>query len=120
MPADETTWAISPPMVPAPTTAALNTNMAARLQGRFLSRLRREARERAPEHLREGAPDEEDVGHGAERAALLQLVVELDRDERVLVPDLEGERLRARQLLLEDLRGEATGRADGHALGDAP
>ena len=28
MPADAITWAISPPMVPAPTTAALNTNMS--------------------------------------------------------------------------------------------
>jgi hypothetical protein len=29
MPAEATTWAISPPIVPAPTTAALKTNMAA-------------------------------------------------------------------------------------------
>ena len=31
MPADAITWAISPPMVPAPTTAALKTNIARRL-----------------------------------------------------------------------------------------
>ena len=28
MPAEAITWAISPPIVPAPTTAALNTYMA--------------------------------------------------------------------------------------------
>ncbi len=33
MPAAEITWAISPPMVPAPTTAALKTNMAAEASG---------------------------------------------------------------------------------------
>src|SRR3954470_24263150 len=31
MPAEATTWAISPPMVPAPTTAALKTNIGRRL-----------------------------------------------------------------------------------------
>ena len=31
MPAEAITWAISPPMVPAPTTAALNTNIGRRL-----------------------------------------------------------------------------------------
>src|SRR3954447_8004031 len=33
MPAEATTWAISPPIVPAPTTAALKTNMAAEAIG---------------------------------------------------------------------------------------
>ena len=33
MPAAASTWAISPPMVPAPTTAALKTNMAAEASG---------------------------------------------------------------------------------------
>ena len=31
MPAEAITWAISPPIVPAPTTAALNTNKPSRL-----------------------------------------------------------------------------------------
>jgi hypothetical protein len=31
MPAPAITWAISPPIVPAPTTPALNTNMAVTL-----------------------------------------------------------------------------------------
>src|SRR5436190_10842014 len=113
MPAELMTWAISPPIVPAPTTAALVTNMAARLQPGFVLSLYGEAAECAFQRLRERAPDEEHVGQPAQRAARRERVVELHLDCAVG----EAERLGADQLVLEQIRHEAVGTALEHALG---
>src|SRR4051794_24284050 len=99
MPAELMTWAISPPIVPAPTTAALVTNMAARLQRCFVRRLCGEAAKSAFQSHRERPPDEEHVGDLREWPAFRELVVELHQHPA----RLEEERLPAAQLLLEDL-----------------
>src|SRR5689334_20235695 len=79
-----TTWAISPPMTPAPTTAALNTNMALTLASAAELTLRCElgveAPQRAPQRVRLGAADEEEVHDRREQVAVLQAVLELQRD----------------------------------------
>src|SRR3954451_7425584 len=102
MPAELITWAISPPIVPAPTTAALVTNMAARLQRCLVRSLRGKPPQSAFQSHRERAADEEDVGQAAQRATARELVVELHDDG----PDVEPERLPAAQLILEDLGRE--------------
>src|SRR3954453_16712225 len=76
MPAELMTWAISPPIVPAPTTAALVTNMAARLQGGLILRFCREAPESAFQSHCERPADEQHVGQAAQRAALGERVVQ--------------------------------------------
>ena len=75
MPAEAIVWAISPPIVPAPTTAALNTNMSPKSSGTalggegyragFLLRLGREAAQRAAQRVAQRAADEEHVRDGA-------------------------------------------------------
>src|SRR3954469_17324692 len=84
MPAAAMVWAIWPPMVPAPTTAALKTNMARTLcLGRRVA-LRRELAGEAGEGPRERLalawPDEQHVDHGGERPGrrVLELVAELE------------------------------------------
>src|SRR4051794_2003260 len=116
MPAELITWAISPPMVPAPTTAALKTNMAARLQRGFCGRFRGEAPERADEGVGKRPANEEGVGHRAQRPALLELVVQLHEH----LAHVEPEGLGAGQPLLEDLRDEGVVGELDHALGHAP
>src|SRR4051812_31043032 len=94
------TWAISPPIVPAPTTAALKTNMVAgtlrsplargyggrpreacgRLQRRFLRRLDGEPAEGPRERVALRAADEDDLRELRQRALRLDLVVELESD----------------------------------------
>ena len=76
MPAAAIVCAIWPPMVPAPTTAALNTNMAGLLRARIAERSRVElaasrAKRRSVRSQRVGlrAADEEQVDDGAQRAA---------------------------------------------------
>src|SRR5215212_2087032 len=99
-PAAAQTWAISPPIVPAPTTAALKTNMNPprwrrkrryRLSGRVrrglrqsrvLRRLDREPLERPADRVPQRAADEDEVGDRPQRPALVQLVVELHEDAR--------------------------------------
>src|SRR4051794_18470898 len=102
MPAELITWAISPPIVPAPTTAALVTNMAARLQRCLVRSLRGKPPQSAFQSHRQRPADEEDVRQAAQRAAGRQLVVEL-HDHGA---DVEPQRLRPTQLILEDLGGE--------------
>src|SRR2546423_13396644 len=110
--ADASTWAISPPIVPAPTTAALNTNMSrnppegcaagARLQRRLLGRLGPEATKGPGERVSLRAADEQRVDEWLERAAYGHRVVELEVDPRGVVLGSERDRLRAVELLLED------------------
>src|SRR3954465_4032584 len=110
--ADASTWAISPPIVPAPTTAALNTNIAksppegwrrgARLQRRLLRRLGPEAPQGAGQRVVLGALDEERVDERLQRAADGHGVVELELDPRGVVHGGERDRLGAVELLPED------------------
>src|SRR3954468_4267557 len=90
MPAELMTWAISPPIVPAPTTAALVTNMAARLQPRFVLSLCGKAAKSALQSHRQRAPDEQHVGQPAQRSARRELVVEPERDKRSLAIHVEA------------------------------
>src|SRR5918998_280757 len=100
MPAAAMTCAISPPITPAPTTAALKTNMALSLvalqarRGRsgtpgglpleVAAPLAREAEQAAAQRRGELAPDEQRVHQPRERRALLELVVELERHRHLL------------------------------------
>src|SRR5215203_7080540 len=80
------TCAISPPMTPAPTTAALKTNIAVTLAARLALQLHisaplaDEASERAAQRRGDLAAHERAVDQPGERMALLQLVVERERD----------------------------------------
>src|SRR3954451_22582466 len=135
--AEASTWAISPPMVPAPTTAALNTNIwsssegdgarrqgpsdrGGRLQGRFLRRLGGEAAQRAGERVVLRAADEEDVDKGPERAADRHLVVEFELHHgALLLVGGEGHALGAVELLLEHVHLVLSRRqGPHHAFGD--
>src|SRR4051794_39452651 len=112
IPAAAMVWAIWPPMVPAPTTAALKTNMfrtalLRKGKGRRLyagvavrSQLRGEAPQRALERLALRAADEQQVERAELAAALLELVVELERDRHALGMRDEGDALRAADLLV--------------------
>src|SRR4051812_27664802 len=79
-------------MTPAPTTAALNTNMAATLAELGLA-LVREAGERAGQRVADRAADEQAVDDRRQQASLLELVVQPERD-----PDAVGRRLEAHAL----------------------
>src|SRR4051794_22621681 len=120
MPAELMTWAISPPIVPAPTTAALKTNMGARLQRSLFSRFRGKAEKCAPEGVGERPANEQQVGEPAQRAALLELVRELDGDVGPLALGVERHRLGADQLVLEDRGHDRVRRDLADALGHAP
>src|SRR4051794_1192411 len=124
MPAAAMTWAISPPMVPAPTTAALKTNMrAGRLPVGLVIRpqLIPEAEERASQRVGERAADEQEVEEERERPALLQPVRELERDLDALGDGGEPDGLGPVDLLVLDLDGLAgAGLVGAHALADAP
>src|SRR4051812_14644993 len=107
--ADAITWAISPPITPAPTTAALNTNMAARLA---LSRLAaaelllrreldREARRRAPQRVAE-PPAQQQLRQ--RRHPVLGLERHLERDLRLLQPGLEDHPPCTRELRVLELQ----------------
>src|SRR4051812_44986653 len=132
MPEAAMVWAIWPPMVPAPTTAALKTNMAWTLARRALCRLggelalglepAAEAHERVAQR---GAPRTAPEQHGdegpAERRAL-ELVLKLDGDLGARGLGLRGERHRldAAQLRVLDLDGLAHARlVVAHPLDDA-
>src|SRR3954452_26174 len=105
--ADAITWAISPPMTPAPTTAALKTNMPATLAsapspelplGRQLDG---EARDRTAQGLAH-APAQEQPLHRRERE--LGLERELERHARLLQAGLEDHPAHAREPLVLDLQ----------------
>src|SRR5919202_4515899 len=119
------TWAISPPTPPAPTTAALNTNMARTLASAPELALRRdlrgEAAQRAPERLGERAANEQQVDDRCEQVSLLQPVVQGEEHPDALGSRLERDRLDALQppvLNLERLARAAL--VGGDPLDDSP
>src|SRR3954452_13045710 len=105
--ADAITWAISPPMTPAPTTAALKTNMPATLASvpapelPLGGELDGEARDRAAHGLGQ-APAQEQPLHRRQR--VLGLERQLERDARLFQARLEDHPAHARELLVLDLQ----------------
>src|SRR5215210_6948259 len=103
MPAAAMTWAISPPITPAPTTAALNTNIvrgsllevggapsySAQLGGRRA--LAREAGEGALQRRRHGPADDKGIDERCQRVAFLQGVVEAQRHVHGIASRREAE-----------------------------
>src|SRR3954465_9191438 len=103
MPAAAMVWAIWPPMVPAPPTAALNTNMYVyglvcrlgtarkgihrRLLRQLLvgAKLAGEALDGPAQGVADGPADEQEVHEDAQRAALLERVVDRQRDRDLAV-----------------------------------
>src|SRR4051794_13806331 len=131
MPADAMVWAIWPPMVPAPTTATLKTNMvwtALLRKGErrrlyagvpLRSELGREPAQRPLERLALRAADEQQVERAEPAALLLELVVELERDRHAPAVRYERDPLRAADLLVLDLERLADARLVGdHVLED--
>src|SRR5437763_4265955 len=129
-PAEAIVCAISPPIVPAPTTAALNTYISPpgvretrRLQRLFLRRLRGEAAQSADQRVGHRATNEEEVGDGAERALTpdrrgIELVLERQLDDAAAVVCLvESHALDPCQRLFVDTSGEEPLIARGHLLG---
>src|SRR3954451_4998000 len=90
MSADAITLAISPPITPAPTTAALKTNMrltlASAAELAFRSQLVGEAAQRAAQRVRQLAAQQRPAQRGKAR---LGLDLERQRDARLVVPGLE-------------------------------
>src|SRR5262249_13234849 len=88
--ADAITWAISPPMTPAPTTAALNTNMAGELalvaELALRCQLVREALQRALQRLPQLPPE---PPQPRRRDALPGRRLDFERDPRLLHARLE-------------------------------
>src|SRR4051812_29672266 len=128
MPAEAMVWAIWPPMVPAPTTAALKTNMVRDCapsdgEGPGLyagvalgSQLRGEAPQRALDRLALRAADEQQVERAELAARLLELVVELERDRHALRVRDEAHALHAADLLVLDRERLADARLIGGDL----
>src|SRR2546423_327973 len=124
-PAAAITWAISPPIVPAPTTAALNTYIGppkrllglVRLQARLFRRFGGEAPARPAQGVADGAADEEEVGERGKHPRAGEPVVERQlEDGATAVVELEAGALDAVQPLLEDLGLEAVRRVAPHDL----
>src|SRR3954447_17502138 len=113
-----TTWAISPPMTPAPTTAALNTNMGRTLASAaelaFRCQFGVEPPQRAPQRVGLRPADEEQVDQRGDEFAVLQAVLERERDLPRLGLRLERHALRALQARVLD--GEAM--AESHLVGE--
>src|SRR4051812_29639396 len=114
IPAAAMVWAIWPPMVPAPTTAALNTNMPRTLcvaQRRALRReLAREADQGARERLALARPDEQRVDDRSQGPGgpVLELVAQFKgQPDLVAFERGEGDRLRAAELGIVDAAGLA-------------
>src|SRR4051812_33443578 len=106
MSADAMTWAISPPITPAPTTAALNTNMAVTLASAeldFAGSLDREPLQRAAQRVGDRAAHKQQVDDWSERRVLLDLVLERERDPGLLQAGLEGHGLAPGELAVLDL-----------------
>src|SRR3954454_12671499 len=140
IPAAAMVWAIWPPMVPAPTTAALKTNMARTLwaAGRFSFRgeLAREPGQRAGKRLTLARADEQRVHHRREGAelALFEAIAQLQgQPHPLLVQRGERDRLRAGhrrvvdlghlldpRLLAHDLLHDAAAAAGGPVPDDRP
>ena len=140
-------WAISPPIVPAPTTAALKTNIGLgaseivrggksrreasgrgpgagrpRADRGELLDLEPEPQQRPLQRLGHLAADEEALGEPGERAALRERVRELETDRRRLAPgDLElGSQLAARLRVRERDPVQAARLVREHPLADRP
>src|SRR5689334_3214134 len=118
------TWAISPPITPAPTTAALKTNMGPTLAIRPELDLRLalvgEARDGAAQRVGHGPSHEQEVDDRRERRAVLDPVLERERDLDGLRPRLEGDLLRAGHRGVLDLERLPEAHLVGDdALGDA-
>src|SRR3954452_3236961 len=133
-PAAAIVCAIWPPIVPAPTTAALKTNMGSccssaaatrgsrrlstgvlcRCQPLLVAQLDGEAPQRALERLPLRPADEHEVDHGQEALALLELVVELERDLHAALVRREDDALGAADLLVLDPDGLPAARLVGH------
>src|SRR4051794_37182293 len=110
MSAEAMTCAISPPIVPAPTTAALNTNMPCRLLEQFGVRvqLAPEADQGPAQGLPQRAADEEHVEERLERVVgLLELVLEREGDRGAVLQELELDALRPAQFGVLDVDGLA-------------
>src|SRR5215210_2260036 len=123
MPAAAMTCAISPPITPAPTTAALKTNMAGTLAAhsglplQVPAPLAGEPGEGPLERRLDLAAHEEAVDEPRRGGLLLELVVELERDGHVVAGGCERDLLRAAQALVLD--GERLAHASlvrGHLL----
>src|SRR5215218_10342007 len=110
------TCAISPPMTPAPTTAALKTNigrtLAAGLQLHLhiSAPLAGEAGERAAQRGDDLTAHEQAVDQPGQRVALLERVVELERDLDGVGSGSELDPLRAAQAAVLDLQRLAAAR----------
>src|SRR5215208_1229571 len=123
MPAAAMTCAISPPITPAPTTAALKTNMAGTLASPFSVPLQvpapfaGESGEGPLERRLDLAADEEAVDEPRRRRLLLELIVQLERDVDAVAGGLERDLLRAAQALVLDRERLAHARLiGGHLL----
>src|SRR5215217_3663889 len=121
------TCAISPPITPAPTTAALKTNIAMTLAALLAFELQvaaalvREAGERAAQRAGDLAANEQHVGQPRQRGALLELVVERERDADRLRSGGELDALRAAQPLVFDAQCLSAARlVRGHRLEHEP
>src|SRR5918997_6871466 len=117
------TCAISPPMTPAPTTAALKTNMAGTLaaghglQLHIPAPLAGEAGERSTQRGDHRPAYEQDVHERAQRTAVLELVVERERDLRLVRARGELDPLGAAQAaVLDHQRLPGAGLERGHDL----
>ena len=116
-------WAICPPMVPAPTTAALNTNMAPQAIENLRVQLppRCGSAAACAERLALRAPDEQQVHHGHPGPLILQRVAQLEGDRDGALDRREGHALGAAQLLVLDVDGLALARdVARHTLLHAP
>src|SRR3954451_17343849 len=135
MPAAAMVWAIWPPMVPAPTTAALNTNMYVydlvfrlgtarkgihrRLLRQLLvgAKLAGEALDGPAQRVADGPADEQEVHDDAQRAALLERVLDRQRDRDLAVAVLEGHPLDPGHARVVDVGGlPEPGLVLGHPL----
>src|SRR5215207_9043840 len=101
-PAAAMTWEISPPITPAPTTPALNTNMAATLAD-LCPALVGKPGHRAAQRVDHRAADEGALEERRERAPLLELVVERERHADLVADRLEDDRLQPAEPLVLDL-----------------
>src|SRR4051794_28363656 len=124
-PAAAIVWAICPPMVPAPTTAALNTNMfrdsSFELEIGGRPHLAPEAREGALERVAHRAPHEQEIDYSRNAAVLLYGVVQLEGHSGCVVAGPEPDGLAAVDLLVLDLHGLSdAGLEADDALQDAP
>src|SRR3954454_18808063 len=105
--ADAITWAISPPMTPAPTTAALKTNMRPDLSSVPAAELplgrelHREPAQRALQAVA-GPPAQQQALDRRQRG--LGLERDLERDPRLLQPGLEDHLAHAGELLVLGLQ----------------